>query len=644
MMTNSTEDMQRIRRKRVARLLIAGCAIYLAFLLFKGVNFLRNSRSIATADRSIQQVVASEELILELTPELKKLSNSVLNLRLPDHHSRELFSESVALVDLDQSGQSQQIEHDPIINVHRQEILAGNEHTLGHDEIVLWRRLLQSVLFFENAKFYFIKGHFPDGSLDYFESEVGFSGLAYTREGEWRGLHGEQKVIWRRDNPSAGSQPKWRIIGWHTEHFESENSPQLLFSERLSYVLPDPLQRQRATKTIHQALLKPFLTETKLPVKYYTPYFSPDSLSRHPSLSVVDIDQDGFDDLYVMSRWGKNMLFRNQRDGTFQEQAADWGLDVEGHCTCAIFADFDNDADLDLMLGRSLRRSMYLVNENGRYVDRTDDLISSPLPFLVTSLSSTDFNGDGLLDVYLCTYSASLLTERLNEEPVDNNAKAWPDEFLTPAEARKLRELSKDAHRILRQVGPPNLLLVNGGNGRFEKAQVSEQVELWRSSLQATWSDFDDDGDPDVYVANDFAPDNLFRNDDGAGFTDISELLGKANMGAGMGASFADYDNDGRQDIYVSNMYSKAGRRIAAQVSKINPQYLRFAEGNFLFRNTGDRFQNVAGLEAPALLVAKAGWSWGGQFVDVDNDTDLDLYVGSGYYTVPEELASGVDL
>ena len=66
------------------------------------------------------------------------------------------------------------------------------------------------------------------------------------------------------------------------------------------------------------------------------------------------------------------MLLRNQGDGTFIEEAARWGLDIEGRSNAALFADFDNDGDADLMLGRSLEPSMYLVNEGGRFVDRSE--------------------------------------------------------------------------------------------------------------------------------------------------------------------------------------------------------------------------------------------------------------------------------
>src|SRR2546423_3981907 len=144
-------------------------------------------------------------------------------------------------------------------------------------------------------------------------------------------------------------------------------------------------------------------------VKYYRggmkspphPYFAPISANQKDGIAVADIDGDGFDDIYITVRIGKNMLLHNNGDGTFTEEAALHGLDLPGHTMCALFADFDNDGDLDAMLGRSLLKTTYLENRRGRFYQPP---IPSYMPMAVISMAAADYNNDGLLDVYLCTY------------------------------------------------------------------------------------------------------------------------------------------------------------------------------------------------------------------------------------------------
>ena len=91
-------------------------------------------------------------------------------------------------------------------------------------------------------------------------------------------------------------------------------------------------------------------------------------------------------------------------------------------------------------------------------------------------------------------------------------------------------------------------------------------------------------------------------------------------------------------------MSSKAGRRITSQLPHIDGRFARLPRGNSLFRNTGEGFDLVSSDEEPGLLVEAGGWSWAGQFADFDNDGWLDVYTGSGFYTVPDPAAPPLDL
>jgi hypothetical protein len=196
---------------------------------------------------------------------------------------------------------------------------------------------------------------------------------------------------------------------------------------------------------------------------------------------------------------------------------------------------------------------------------------------------------------------------------------------------------------LLSAIGPPNALLHNIGEGRFEIVDDPGPLKAFRHTYQSTWADFDGDGDADVYLANDFAPDNMIRNDGDGTFTDVTQEMGFRELGLGMGVAWGDYDRDGRQDLYVSNMYSSAGSRITRQLRYLDRRFSQIAQGSYLYRNEGEKFRMVSGHGSPHATVAQTGWSWGSQFVDLDNDSFLDVVVLNGYYTVPSEAGRAGD-
>jgi hypothetical protein len=225
----------------------------------------------------------------------------------------------------------------------------------------------------------------------------------------------------------------------------------------------------------------------------------------------------------------------------------------------------------------------------------------------------------------------------------------WLSRMVRPDDVKKFYDQVVDKNMYLDRGGPANFLLVNDGS-KLSMHPINDQIKQWRDSYQGAWSDFDDDGDVDLYLCNDFAPDALFRNDTEKGSFDIrltnvyDEVMPADSMAFGMGVSWGDYNSDSKMDLYVSNMYSKAGLRIVPQAGRTDERILTSAKGNFLFENTGGKFKQVAGNDDDQKHVSIVGWSYGGQFVDVDNDGHLDIYVPSGHFSAPEEVASQADL
>jgi hypothetical protein len=188
--------------------------------------------------------------------------------------------------------------------------------------------------------------------------------------------------------------------------------------------------------------------------------------------------------------------------------------------------------------------------------------------------------------------------------------------------------------------GGRNILFRNDRDWRFHNAtrQVGLDQNNRRFSFAAAWDDYDNDGDMDLYVANDYGRNNLYRNDGGR-FTDVAGELGVEDISAGMSVSWGDYNRDGWMDIYVGNMWSSAGQRIAYQrhfqpgaSAETRSSFQRHARGNTLFANRGPGtpgFSDVS--ESAAITLGR--WAWTSLFTDLNNDGWEDVVVANGFIT-----------
>ena len=590
---------------------------------------------VLSEEAKLERLVLAEEWILQHTPLLKKLNVSFKARALPGQESAELFDNSVLVHPLSNKPATMASPPSLPFIIRRDWVSSETLKTkVPLESFKLWEPVLSEIATVAHAKYYIESAKLVDGYI--MEAKIGFEGLAQLRNGHWCSYEAKQRVQWKQPGNDA-----WKIVGWFPVSFTTAESPQLLYKEILAEVLQGE-DYDDAHASIHEEnLIKLFSTgKFTTTSEIYARYQDMESSYQHPGLAVVDIDSDGWDDLYVMGRWGKNQLLRNQGNGKFENVAARYGLDLEGFCNGALFADFDNDGDADAFVARSLKRSLFLENIDGTFYDRSKDRVKAPLPYLVSSISAADFNNDGLLDVYLGLYGPTA-----QDIPVEK----WAKEFFPAPMAKELLRRAPDSHRYLDMLGPPNLLLENRGT-HFSISSSAGVLAEWRNTYQSTWADVDGDGDVDLHVCNDFAPDSLYRNEgpDAKGrtqFKEISrEVAGDAMMGFGMGASWADYDQDGHLDLYVSNMFSKAGRRITSQIDGLDARVRFSAQGSLLLKNEKGSFRQVAGVEAHTMQVAKVGWSFGGQFLDADNDSFPDIYAASGYYTAPEATHSEQDL
>lgn len=338
---------------------------------------------------------------------------------------------------------------------------------------------------------------------------------------------------------------------------------------------------------------------------------NPDFLGYH-GLAIGDVDGDDLEDLYLCQPGGlPNLLFRQQTDGTFVDISKAAGVDWLDNSTGALLVDLDNDGDKDLAVAT---RTALLVMENngaGRFSlrERQANVARGYSP------TAADYDLDGDLDLLVLRYAAT---------------DVKTGDFPTPYPFHNARN------------GGANVLLQNQGDFGF--ADVTDDcglgVENYRFSFAASWEDYDNDGDVDLYVANDFGPNQLFRNE-GESFVDVSSQSGTQDWGFGMSATWADFDRDGRMDLYVSNMFSGAGNQIVAQAdfdpsmpTETRKTYLKMVRGNTLLRNVGQgRFSDVTNPMAEGF----GGWAWGSKFADLNNDGWEDLYVANGYISQPDK-------
>ncbi len=581
-----------------------------------------------------RNVLENEAAIESLRGPIGELTRSIQNMALPGERARSIFAERVKVVDL--AGPSASKRTIPDIDARESSWQLGEPMVQDARSVALWTPFLGQVDYFESSSFYTIRGSFSAEDPAAFHSPSGFRGTAHMKDGGLAWVRASLDLDWRRTGTNKRSI--WKLEAFRTTAFDVMRAPATLYTD----VTRDALSAEDLA-TAERSLRDEFLIgwvrglrsgEIDLD-KYIADLIGSledgSFLGDWAHISVVDIDRDGWDDVYVMPNNAPALFFRNRGDGKFEEIAKSIGLGLEG-VNAALFADLDNDSDDDAVLSFYPGETKIFENTGGSFAVKQDGL-----PSLVLGLSAADYDQDGLLDLYLGRYNglhigamaAALERARRSGEEATAN---FPG--MTAEESRELKKrLFRDGEPFVNIPGPPNVLLHNVGGGRFERAKDAVPAEPYYQTMAAAWSDIDLDGDMDLYVVNEGGPNQLFRNDGGGRFVDITDDATR-DVGFGMGVSFGDYDGDGQQDIYVTNMYSKAGQRIAADMGS-EERVVSSARGNSLLHNTGSGYERLTGA-----IVEAADFGWGGTFFDPNNDGTLDIYAPAGYVTMPPEVAA----
>ena len=334
----------------------------------------------------------------------------------------------------------------------------------------------------------------------------------------------------------------------------------------------------------------------------------------------IDYDNDGWQDIFLVNgtrldglqkdQTPTNHLYRNNGDGTFRDVTEKSGLTRTGWGQSVCAGDFDNDGNDDLFVSYFGKNALYHNNGNGTFTDVAEKAgVANNRSRWGSGCAFTDYDRDGYPDLFVASY-------------IDLDLKTAPLPETGPCLYKGLTVAC----------GPPgltggvNTLYRNNGDGTF--TDVSEKAGIRKTNgtygLGVVTADLDNDGWPDIYVANDSAPAALYHNNKNGTFTDVGIEAGCAfsidgKPQAGMGVSAGDFDRDGWLDIFKTNFSG---------------------DTSTLYRNTGKAvFDDVT---FPAGVGITTRWlGWGCGFFDADNNGWLDIFLVNGHvYPEVEKLTT----
>jgi hypothetical protein len=337
-------------------------------------------------------------------------------------------------------------------------------------------------------------------------------------------------------------------------------------------------------------------------------------------VALIDFDKDGQLDLYCVNAWaldeepsqvrrkGRNVLYRNVGQGRFEDVTDQAGVGDESWGCGVCAGDFDNDGHVDLYVTNFGPNRLYRNRGNGTF-EEIGEAAGVADPGWGAGACFFDADRDGDLDLYVVNYIECRFEEVLSAQ----RTHVWQDKIRVMSGPFGMR-------------GGKDRYFRNEGGGRFrdatDEAGLTDVAESYGLGVLA--SDLDNDGDVDLYVANDSNPNFLYRNDGTGQFRDVGSWTGAAVSADGaaqgsMGVDAGDLDGDGLQELFVTN----------------------FARDySTLYRNAGELFFEDVTAKWQLQRATFLPMGWGTAFFDVDLDKDLDLIQLNGHiYPQVDEVA-----
>ncbi|HXA64733.1 MAG TPA: CRTAC1 family protein [Bryobacteraceae bacterium] len=325
-------------------------------------------------------------------------------------------------------------------------------------------------------------------------------------------------------------------------------------------------------------------------------------------VAVGDYNNDGYPDLFV-TNFGSNILYRNNGNGTFTDVTREAGLADAGWSASAAFVDYDRDGYLDLYVTHYLD---FTVRGNRECFDPAGERDYCPPSAYKPVLHRLYRNmGNGKFqDVTQAAGIDAAVGPGLGVICADFNGDGWPDIYAA-------------------NDGAANLLWLNNGNGAFREAALLSGAAysedgVARAGMGVTAGDFDETGNESIFVTNLTREGaGLFRNKGHAEFTDATREFGLYQPTfpyTGFGVHWFDYDNDGRPDLYIAN-------GAVTIVESLRGTPYPYHQKNLLLHNEGARFRETSGEAGPAFQLSEV--ARGAAFGDIDNDGRIDIVVAN---------------